>query len=78
MRFESGARVVYNFFHPGFHLEAICLTTNSSATRAHNYSQSRFLRLNTKEGEVVCSYCGSEEVEPSSFAFTVITSKKSA
>jgi putative FmdB family regulatory protein len=31
-----------------------------------------------EEGDVVCPYCGSEEVEQSRSAFTDITSKKSA
>ena len=35
-------------------------------------------RAEYEEGDVVCPYCGSEEVEPSWSAFTVTTWKKSA
>jgi putative FmdB family regulatory protein len=31
-----------------------------------------------EEGDVACPHCGSKEVEQRGFAFTVITSKKSA
>jgi len=35
-------------------------------------------RAQYEEGDVVCPHCCGEEVEESSSAFTVITSKKSA
>jgi putative FmdB family regulatory protein len=34
--------------------------------------------LDYEEGEVLCPHCGSKEVEQCRFAFSAITSKKSA
>ena len=52
--------------------------TNISATSANNYSRRLYLLSNMKRADVACPKCGSKEVEQRGFAFTVITSKKSA
>ena len=78
MRFESGAREVYNSlvssFPPGGnmpHYEFFC--------HACKKLFSKILSLaDYEKGRVVCPHCGSKKVEQRWSAFTVITSKKSA
>jgi RNA polymerase subunit RPABC4/transcription elongation factor Spt4 len=60
------------------HLEAICLTTNSSCHDCKRLFSKILSLVDYEKGCVVCPKCGSKRVEQHWSAFTVITSKKSA